>query len=204
MIEINLLPPQYRAVERTPLPIFLSIIGGLLLTGGALTGLFLASKAAQSAKELQENLVAERDTKKAQAAVVDQLEQEIKEAQGRVDTLLNIAESKIYWAMKLDQFVKILPPSVWLDSIVINSKGGTGEMKLVANARGTGFNRLAELKQALRNDTNFFYHFASVNAPTINIVAASSKYAEPEYLNFPTVTLPLKSDAPAPQPGKRK
>ena len=31
MIEINLLPPQYRSVERTPLPVFVGLILGVVL-----------------------------------------------------------------------------------------------------------------------------------------------------------------------------
>ncbi len=192
MIEINLLPPQYRSVERTPLPVFMSLIVGIVLVAGALGALGLVIEAKRQAEEQRGNLTAERDRKKAEAAVVDQLEAEIREAQGRVNTLLNIAESKIYWAMKLEQLVRILPPHVWLDSIVVSQKQGGGELRLVANARGTGFNRLAELKQALRGDTNFFYHFDGIEAPTINIVQAPKGYAEPEYLNFPTIVLPLK------------
>jgi Tfp pilus assembly protein PilN len=205
MIEINLLPPQYRAVERTPLPIFLTLVGGLLLVAGSLVALAWATRDARKAEELKGNLTAERNEKKKQAQVVDQLEEEIKEAQGRVDTLLNIAESKIYWAQKLEQLVRSLPASVWIDSLSISQKQpGVGEVKLVCNARGTGFNKLAELKQSLRGDTNFFYHFSGIEAPTIEVLATDQKvYAEPEYLRFPSVTLLLRTIEAGPQPQRR-
>ena len=191
MIEINLLPPQYRSVERTPLPVFLGLIGALAMIGVAFVFLMVMQRSAQKAEEDLSRYQAERENKKKQAAEVDQLQRDIQEAQGRVETVLNIAESKIYWAMKLDQMVKVFPQGVWIDSLSMSQKAGGGELKLACNARGTGFNRFTEFTQALRGDTNFFYHFDGINASTINVVPTSKEFVDQEYLQFP-MSLPLR------------
>lgn len=191
MIEINLLPPQYRSVERTPMPVFLGLIGGLAMIGVALGFLGVMIRAAQRAEEEKIQLTQERDRKKVEAAAVDQLQRDIQEAQGRVDTVLGIAESKIYWGMKLDQLVRIIPPTVWIDSLNMQQRPNGGELKLACNARGVGLNRFTEFTQALRSDTNFFYHFDAILASTINVVPTDQKtFIDAEYLQFP-MTLPL-------------
>jgi Tfp pilus assembly protein PilN len=192
MIEINLLPPQYRSVERTPLPVFLGLVGALALIGGAFVTLMVEVKAAQHAEEQRVGLTKERDDKKKQAEQVDQLQRDIQEAQGRVDTVLNIAESKIPWAIKLDELMRILPEqTIWLDSLSFTQRPTGGEMKLQCNARGTGLDRFTNFKQALRSDTNFFYHFDSVDAPIIQVVRAGPQYFDQEFLQF-TMTLPIR------------
>jgi Tfp pilus assembly protein PilN len=191
MIEINLLPPQYRSVERTPLPVFLSLIGGLVLIGAAFFGLLIMVKSAQRADEERGQLEALRDKKKKEAEAVDQLQRDIQEAEGRVNTVLGIAESKIYWAIKLEQLMRVLPDYVWFDSLSIASRPTGGELRLACNARGTGLERFTSFKQALRTDTNFFYHFDGIEAPVINVVKAGKDYFDQEYLQF-QMSLPVR------------
>lgn len=193
MIEINLLPPQYRSVERTPLPVFLGLIGGLALIGVAFISLMIMVKAAQRAEETRLVKAKERDDKKKQAEAVDQLQRDIQEAQGRVDTVLGIAESKVPWAIKLDQLMRILPENViWIDSLSIVQRTSGGELKLQCNARGTGPDRVTMFKQMLRSDTNFFYHFEDVSVPMIQVQRTTGKtYYDQEFLTF-TMTLPIR------------
>lgn len=193
MIEINLLPPQYRSVERTPLPVFLSLIGGLALIGAAFVGLLLMMKAVQRAEEAKSQITAERDKKKKLAEEVDQLERDIAEAKGRVDTVLGIADSKIFWGIKLDQLMRILPEGViWIDSLSIVQRPTGGELRLECNAKGVDLQRFTGWKQTLRQDTNFFYHFDGISAPVINVVKAGKEYAaDLEYLQF-SMSLPIR------------
>jgi hypothetical protein len=192
MIEINLLPPQYRAVERTPLPVFLSVIAGIALIGGAFVGLMFMLKGVQEKRETKDQRIATAEKKSKEAALVDQLKKDIEDAQKRVDTVIGIAESKVYWGLKLFQLTRLIPDNVWLDQLTITQKDdGSGELRMLCNSKGTGFDKFTEFKQKLRSDTNFFYHFDSVDAPVINVVKAGKEYYDAEYLQF-TMSLPIK------------
>lgn len=187
MIEINLLPPQYRTVERTPLPVFLGVIGGIVVIAGL--GMWWGALVTQ-----KNNLITNRDTKKnikeAKAREVEEikkLEKEIADSQGRIDTVLGIAESKIYWGAKLDQLMRILPNYAWIESLNYDGQ----KVVLNCKARGTSLQRYTELRQRFRNDTNFMYNFDPIPLTAIDVVNPGPEYLERAVLSF-TVTLPIK------------
>ena len=187
MIEINLLPPQYRTVERTPLPVFLGMIGGLVVV--AALGLYLI-KLNIPTRRLEEQriqLTGIRDAKAKEVEDIRKIERELQESQGRIDTVLGIAESKVYWAQKLDNLVRILPSYAWIESL--NYDGG--RLTLTCKARGTGYQKYTELRQKFRNDTNFMYHFDTIPLTAIDVVSPGDIYLEPAVLSF-TLSLPIR------------
>lgn len=188
MIEINLLPPQYRTVERTPLPIMLGLMGAGAVCAIMLLVLFGMGHTTRKLEEKKGQLTLVRDQKAKEVEDIKKIERELAESQGRVDTVLGIAESKVYWAMKLDQFVRALPSYAWIENL--NFDGGRVVMS--CKARGTSLQRYTELRQRFRNDTNFAYHFESMPPVPIDVVNPGAQYLEPAVLSF-QVMLPLKA-----------
>ena len=108
MIEINLLPPQYRSVERTPLPVFVGLILGVVLIAGAVFVMVRTAGVTQdlkNQKQEQEGLLAKAQQEEQD---FDKLVKSIEDAKGRINTVLSIAESKIPWALKLEQLVETI------------------------------------------------------------------------------------------------
>lgn len=194
MIEINLLPPQYRTVERTPLPIFVGVIGSVVALLGLLTYLLLLMNETEKLNTEVAGLRLKKDQKEKEVADIRKIENEVKESQGRVDTVLSIAESKIYWSQKLDQLARLLPRDVWLDAI--NYDGS--RLQLTCKARGTGLQRYTFLRQKFRNETNFMYHFGDLPLPPIDVVSPGPQYLEPAVLSF-NQTLMMKAPDAAPK-----
>ncbi len=196
MIEINLLPPQYRTVERTPLPVFLGFVAGVAVVGVMLISLIALRAKADRLTELKTQLTATKDAKAKEVEEIRKIERELADSQGRIDTVLSIAESKVYWAMKLDQLVRILPRYVWLDRIDFDG----GKVLLTCKARGTSLQRYTELRQKLRNDTNFMYHFDQIPLTNVDVVAPGEIYLEPKVLSF-SLPIPLRPlDGPGARP----
>ncbi len=196
MIEINLLPPQYRAVDRTPPAVFLSLIGGIVLLGGAIIMLGVMMKKVTTVGEVLEEKKRVAAEKERAANDVRRLEGDIQDAQGRVDAVIRISLSKIPWFIKLDQLSRLIPQGdIWIDKleVVEGKKGVAAELKLTCNARGTSLEKVTSFKETLRTDTNFFYHFADVVVPEVNPRMVDKKYAEPVVLTF-NMRLPLKLD----------
>ncbi|MFC1706379.1 PilN domain-containing protein [Planctomycetota bacterium] len=193
MIEINLLPPQYRAVERTPLPVFLGLILAICLIAGAVVFMVVKVKKTQVLKTDLAQVKLELEAAKKAEKEYDKLIAKITEAEKRIKTVLGIAKSKIPWALKIEQLLEIMPRSVWIEnlSLVSDGKGG-GTMSFGANARGTSLQRITEFKQILRSDTNFFYHFERILTPMVQTIPPGDEFAEPLILSF-QVTLPLRS-----------
>ncbi|MHC4393021.1 MAG: hypothetical protein ACYS22_17145 [Planctomycetota bacterium] len=195
MIEINLLPPQYRSVERTPLPVFVGLILGVLLIAGAGVMIFRAgdrTRELRNQRELQESLLVKAiDDEKR----FDDLVRSIQDDKGRINTVLAIAESKIPWALKLEQLVETIPSqTVWIDSLTAEaSPDGSGQITFATNARGVSLEKATQFKQKLRQNTNFFLHFESIDPLKAKTVASGAEYIEPEYLSFQT-TLRLRRE----------
>ncbi|GIW72883.1 MAG: hypothetical protein KatS3mg102_2425 [Planctomycetota bacterium] len=211
MIEINLLPPQYRTVERTPRPVFFSLLAAIVLIGGVFSLLVVQVGEAARLQERKDELELIRTARREEAQKVDQLNQRIREGRARVDTMLKVAEARLPWSLKLHELARLMPDFVWLDSLSLRrGDKGEGELQLACNARGTNMQRFTEFRQLLRSHTNFFHHFATVSAPRIDVRRTGEEFVEPKMLSF-NVTLPLRpfeqpkpAGQPAPAPGRRR
>jgi Tfp pilus assembly protein PilN len=180
MIEINLLPQEYRVQERTPLVLFLTIVVGICTVGAiGVVQINLNKELAQ--KQLQradlEREKAETDKKKEE---VQKLEKEIDVAKKRQETIIEISQSKIIWSQKLIQFGKIMAeyPDFWIDRLNLARSGDRGG-KLTLNfyALGNDLRKAAAFRERVISDTNFWYHFDKFDAPTIRVQQQSTSQA---------------------------
>jgi len=172
MIEINLLPQEYRVQERTPLGLFLTIVVGIC-TVGAIGVYEINLKKELAAKELEKGrLQQEKERTDKEKENVIKLEKEIDIAKKRQETIIEISQSKIIWSQKLIQFGKIMQeyPDFWIDRLSLQ-RGGDKGGKLTLNfyALGNDFRKAAAFRERVINDTNFWYHFEKFDAPSIRV-----------------------------------
>jgi hypothetical protein len=118
MIEINLLPPELRPIERTPLPRLLVWCVGLaaILAGGSLLA-FMHVKWLPALQRRSKELDQQIAQKQALAAQADKLKREIEEIAKRQRAVEQLWKARTVWWIKLDQLVDLVPEYVGLDSL---------------------------------------------------------------------------------------
>jgi hypothetical protein len=190
MIQVNLLPPEYRKSEGTPLPRFLAIVGGVVLCTGAI-GLFLYVHFGTLMKytSIREQ---KEDTYYKQKVLADRslaLQREFNEYQKRQKTIEAVSNQRILLSKKIDEICDIIHNNgdrkkhfIWLTHLSASVGGNSsrrkkgsksgGEMKFKGFSATADFSRLADfreqIEQSAEND-GFFADFASIDYPAWTI-----------------------------------
>jgi Tfp pilus assembly protein PilN len=201
MIEINLLPSEYRVQERTPLGLFLTIVVGICAVGGIGVYELNLRNDLQRLKQRNDDLTKEAAAKKIEKEKVDKLRAEIATAEKRQNTIIEISQSKIVWSQKLIQFSKIMQdyPDFWIDRLNLQKAGaGSGTLTLNFYAVGNDLKKVAGFEERIKNDTNFWYHFERFNAPRVSVPPVTSgggplsKYGYSGPIMYFDVSMPVK------------
>lgn len=197
MIEINLLPQEYRVQERTPLGLFLTIVVGMCVVAGI--GFYELSLRQELAKAQgkQQQLTAEKERTRLEVEKVEKLRGEIVVAQRRQESIIEISQSKIVWSQKLIQFGRILGeyPDFWIDRLSLTRGTGSGNLACAFYALGNDLRKVAAFRERLTSDTNFWYHFDKFKAPRVSVQAPSGAVASAGYngqIMFFDVQIPVK------------
>jgi hypothetical protein len=120
MIEINLLPPEHRPVERTPLPRLLTILCGVLLSAAAVIAwLWLSVVSVPNAKRRCEAAKAEMEKVQQVAKRVQQIESELKADTDRQNVLNDLFNQRISWAKLLDRLAEARASVKSTDDVVL-------------------------------------------------------------------------------------
>ena len=208
LIEINLLPAEFRRREKTNLPLILSIACGLTVVGGI--ALFGVSKNRDLAA-LESKLAQKSEDEKvlsAEAKEIDELKKDISQQRSRQDTIIAISESKIMWSLKLSQLARIMSEpkfaDFWISNLRVTNRGktGRGELSMSVSALGNDYNKVSEFREAIKNDPNFFYHFQSLESATITV--RSTRAASGESVDQLSFQLRLPIGDPDAQSGGGK
>ena len=127
MIQINLLPPEYRPRTGTPVARFVSIIVGLVMVLSA-SGAYAYTHFIELTKvrELRESREDEARAKEVQKERSLKLQKEIDIYEKRRKAIQTINRSRTLWSRKLDQFFDIVTGQegsetfpVWLEDIEV-------------------------------------------------------------------------------------
>jgi Tfp pilus assembly protein PilN len=213
MIEINLLPQEYRPRDSTNVPLLLTVLGGIVVV----CGLFFTWMRVQSDVRELERTNAELTKKKGdlerEAKNIDKLKEEIDRQKSRQETIIEISQSKVMWSQKLEQFSDIMRShrQFWVTSLTLSKAGGgragaTSTLSMRVSGLGYDMREVAKLRDALQNDQNFFYHFARLDSFSVNRVALSNFRNASEKMDF-EIKLPVQAGTPAAvagAPGKRR
>lgn len=127
MLQINLLPPEYRPRSGTPVARFAAIIAGVVLVASA-SGVYAYTHFIELAqvKELKAAREEERVAKTKLRERSIQLQREIEVYQKRRDAIQTINQSRTLWSRKLDQFYDIVTAQgteesylCWLENVEV-------------------------------------------------------------------------------------
>ena len=130
MIQINLLPPEYRPRTGTPVARFVAILFGVVMVASA-TGAYAYTHFIElkNVKEVRDVKAEEAKSKEAQRDRSLALQKEIDLYQKRRTAIQTINRERTLWSRKLDQFYDIVTSQnaedafqVWLETIEIPAR----------------------------------------------------------------------------------
>lgn len=176
MIKVNLLPPEYRKVDGTPVARLAVTIAGVVLVAcgaGAWGYVHLAMLAQIRDERIQKE--EELASLKAQAERSQALLKEFKEYQRRRETIEKIGTSRILWSKKLDEFADLIHNKgdtkrhlVWLNTI--RTQGGRMpnspvSMTIHGWSAGDMSRKLSDFNSDIKNSEDFFADCYRVDPP---------------------------------------
>jgi hypothetical protein len=201
MIQVNLLPPEHRAAQGTPVARFAAIVAGVVVFIGV-SCVFAYTHFIQLAKvrEVQGLREEEVKSKEAQRDRSLALQAEIDDKAQRRRAIQTINRNRVLWSRKLDQFFDIvagrdLPYNAWLEEVEVptqlatnrraNALGGQpdgGQVKfsgfLAMTSPNEGPAQSSAFHKSITGDpdvtkkaSEFYSDFLSISNPTIDILA---------------------------------
>ena len=207
MIEINLLPPEYRPRETTNIPLIATILGGVVVVCGLLFYWMSVNGAVAELTRKNADLAKQKTDLEAEAKKIDTLKEEIERQKSRQQTIIEISQSKVMWSQKLEQLAQILGQNefktkFWVTSLVLSKAAGragaTSTLLMRVSGIGYDMREVAKLRDAIQQDQNFFYHFVKLESFTVNrkdLNEGENRNAT-EQMDF-EIKLPVQSGAPA-------
>lgn len=186
MIQINLLPSDFRARDRLSLKVWGTLFAAVIAVcgaGGYFGHVYLDEfKTVESQRISREDEL--RDLKTA-AAHYDQLVREAKEYSTRESTIQGIATSRAMWTRLLDNFIDIVNNegnterhNVWFDNLAVTSGRGKkvgASWGLKALSQSKSFTKQANFLDDVRQDPEFFGDFKEINSPGGAVVQDATK-----------------------------
>jgi cell division protein FtsB len=172
MIQVNLLPPEYRAAAGTPVARFVAIVAGVVLVIGASCAFaythFIQLAKVREVKGLREEEAASKEIQKERSLA---LQREIGEYEERRRAIQTINRNRVLWSRKLDQFFDIVAGrdssySAWLDELEVptllaSNRRAAGSVGGGAPADGgsfkfTGFLAMNASNEAPAQNSSFY------------------------------------------------
>ncbi|MFQ5843644.1 MAG: PilN domain-containing protein [Planctomycetota bacterium] len=186
MIRVNLLPPEYRKLESTPLARFIAIrVGALLIASELGVYGYVRYSELRSVREVRTATEAEYQNKKAQADVSLNLRKEIQAYEARRKAIQQVASRRILWSRKLDEFLDILHNKgdrheyfVWLKKLQVappraqgrrKGPGSGGNFTFEGFSESIEFSKVTNLRNAVRKDA-FFRDFQRISRPNFEAI----------------------------------
>ncbi|MHC4550708.1 MAG: PilN domain-containing protein [Planctomycetota bacterium] len=186
MISINLLPPEYRRSEATPIARFLAIVIGAVVVTTALViyGWVHYSKL-RGIREVREATDAEFTNKKARADVSRSLQSEINAYEARRKAIQEVAKNRILQSRKLDEFLAIMHNrgdkmtyNVWLQNLTVKppraarrgSPTSGGSLSFGGFSESREFSRVTNLRDAIKKAKTFYLDFQGISRPVFKAI----------------------------------
>jgi Tfp pilus assembly protein PilN len=177
MIRVNLLPPEYRKSDGTPIARFVALTLGVFLTATAMSvwgyvhfGM-LAEVRDRRAQMEDEVVSLDALAMRSQALLA-----EFKEYQSRRDTIEEIDTNRILWSRKLDQLADLIHNKgdtdrhfAWLSDIRTARARGAGRggtLKISGWSGGNEIERLSDFNKDIGDSgEDFFDDFTGIDPP---------------------------------------
>lgn len=201
MIQINLLPEEYRPPDGTNMPMFVTIVVGVTLLA-VLTGWYFKLAAAQANLESHKaRLEQDQAYWQGEDAKVAALKLEINNSLKRQEAIVNISRSKILWSVKFAQLSRIFLryPKLWVETIAMNQEGVTGQLSMSCFSEGEDYGPVTNFRADMKNDRLFWYHFKELKNTRLQQIVGTNE-SDPTRVSF-AITLVLDEQGAVPAVG---
>lgn len=180
MIEIDLLPEEYRRLEMTPLPRRLVIFTGAALVSICLFVLiWLQLILLPRLRNERDNLVNMERRKAEEVQRYNELMAEISRFNQRKQSIEQIWQTRTFWAKKFDQLCDLVPAYIWFSGISLEEphvaqRDMGGRLILDCYSQGPDVNHFAEFLRILKGEyegekgrvgQEFFQDFLALASP---------------------------------------
>jgi Tfp pilus assembly protein PilN len=181
LVAVNLLPPDRRPQQSTPLAVFLPLLGAVVvLTLAAVFCAWLRFSELSRAKDDLENVKSSLAAKAGALKYVAALKEEQADFETRTKTIKEIAASRVLWTKKLDEFLDVAVDDeggskylLWLDKLEVKAPSATkkdarGEQVTIKGrcfAEGDPLQKFNVFHAALRASPFFKPDFAEIDDP---------------------------------------
>ncbi|MEZ6184416.1 MAG: hypothetical protein R3F62_05310 [Planctomycetota bacterium] len=191
MIQVNLLPPEYRQRDGTNLPLLVAAVAGVAVVLGVISLWFSVNNELTRRKGDLEVLKEDEAKLIEEKKKVDAIQAEIDTLTARQDTIIDISQSKVMWSLKLEQLSDLMSKykDFWVDSIRLQP-GTNQRLTMDCSALDYDLNRVASFRRALKEDPNFAYHFDDLQSDRASRDELEGYVNAKEKTNF-EVILPL-------------
>jgi hypothetical protein len=204
MIKINLLPPEKRRSERTPLPVFLLIVLGIIILGGGGAYTYTSYKKKTDLENEAAALVVKEQTKKGEAQAVMQNRERLANLQREVTELRSVipAEEINVTSVIAELSALLYEYPVWTDDIKIYFdpvdvqsvyKRAVDQqarsfpamaIEIKCNTPGLDMTPATKIRNAIIKHPFFSKHFPIINKHLKLKINKESDYEEESSLNF--------------------
>lgn len=223
MISINLLPEDRRPVERTPLPRFLLIVGGVAGVCVEIVALGMLALRFPDMRQMREGIKVQQQRLQEQAKLVDQVQRDIVRIKQRGNTVEKLLQDRRMWAPILHRLTdpEVLPAAIWFRTVKLQEprrragRGASEGMSLLVEGYAQGSDsptmlqevtsfaaNLRKLQEDFPNDFEGDPKLSSVSLTKLSGGRDVAEDAPKEAVAF-TVTIPLKVAA-AKAPTRKK
>lgn len=209
MININLLPEEYRRKARTPFKMMLAVSAVVAVNTSLAAWLgWLAFGVAARVSSEHAVLRTENDGLQPQVAYHKSLEGESKRHEAREQTLEQITASRISWTRKLDEFIDVVNRGgdgqrhlTWFDDLNVSQdddsgRGSYGSFKASGHSGSDNFGQVANFLDDLEAST-FLVDFRPPAPPE-----GSESLTDEELMPSVVWAFPLSVELKAPEERK--
>ena len=204
MIRINLLPPEYRKKNRTPLKLMLTVSAGVAVNGVMIAWYaWLAFGVSAEIESERSVLQTELDGLTPQVSYHKALDGEQRRYAAREQTLGAITASRISWTRKVDELITIINSGgegqrhfVWLDDLSVQQVADSraknaGSLKSSGHSGSDNFAQVANFLDDVEN-SSFIEDFRPPAPPEGTQTLVDEDLIPPVVWSFP-LSLELKT-----------
>lgn len=206
MIRVNLLPPEYRKSEATPLKQFFATVGAVVLAAvAAALWAWVYFAKLKPEERRRDELIADVNAQKGGVDYTRKLDAKVKQLKGQYKKIDDVAKNRIAWSRKLDDIweLAVNPKTpgryeVWLKGLNCSTTTGGptqkvgGTVQFSAVSAGAQVKKLADFHEDLTG-SEFFQDFSEITPPFGTREELPPKDREPKEGWTFNLTLTMKS-----------
>jgi|GEM_PF-2109580 Tfp pilus assembly protein PilN len=190
MIRINLLPAEYRKIEKTPIGMFVAFLVTVVIACLSVIVFAYIYIDVKSSQDTLKRAQKEKDELLKEVAQIEDLRSKLQEYSRRQYVIMAIRSGRIYWSRKLDLLAELTPKNIWFTSLSMEQKppmsaqdamapnADGGYLTFSGHLRGTRYDDLADYRTTIQRNRIFYSDFAYTKPPSFEYLDLSGKYKD--------------------------